>query len=198
MMVDEADIDLVAGGSSQSSGRGIKRPAESPNPNPLRPSKRKAGPLPRDVCIRRPFSPTFSAALSTSPVPLSSTFGDLPTRPDSPLPIANLTTSNSTVDHIDIEEESDSLVIAVYSDLHSETALLNGTSKLNADDMQNEQHTVSSNSLQIIVDVEDNSDTNVTTTPIHNRLLNGDMKGNLSLKLILKVKTFVNLHRWMC
>ncbi|XP_076323535.1 integrator complex subunit 6 isoform X2 [Tachypleus tridentatus] len=50
MMVDEADIDLVGGGSPQA--RGIKRLTDgvfgAPKP------KRKPGPLPKDFCFKRP------------------------------------------------------------------------------------------------------------------------------------------------
>ncbi|XP_022238341.1 integrator complex subunit 6-like [Limulus polyphemus] len=54
MMVDEADIDLVGGGSPQA--RGIKRLTDgllgAPKP------KRKPGPLPKDFPVRRPKSPS--------------------------------------------------------------------------------------------------------------------------------------------
>ncbi|XP_076324016.1 integrator complex subunit 6-like [Tachypleus tridentatus] len=54
MMVDEADIDLVGGGSPQA--RGIKRLTDgvlgAPKP------KRKPGPLPKDFCFKRPKSPS--------------------------------------------------------------------------------------------------------------------------------------------
>lgn len=54
MMVDEADIDLVSSGSPHRSGskRGTNEPL-SPRP----PNKRKPGPIPRDVTVRRPTSP---------------------------------------------------------------------------------------------------------------------------------------------
>ena len=86
MMVDEADIDLVGGGSAQGA-RGIKRPAESPSPSPSRPSKRKAGPLPRDVYVRRP-------SLSPSPSPPPS---PAPAAPASPQPVADVTVKQENV-----------------------------------------------------------------------------------------------------
>jgi integrator complex subunit 6 len=133
MMVDEADdIDLVGGSSSQSGGHGAKRPSESPNPIPVRPSKRKAGPLPRDFFFRRPFSPLSLASPSPQPSPIPMLLGDMEIRPDSPLPNVNSPMfSSPTVGRVDSEDESDSLlVIADYSiDPPAETSLLNGTSK---------------------------------------------------------------------
>ncbi|XP_044741356.1 integrator complex subunit 6 [Chrysoperla carnea] len=58
MMVDEADIDLVGGnsaGSSTGSSKGGKRTVT--NDFKQLPTKRKPGPIPRDVTIRRPSSP---------------------------------------------------------------------------------------------------------------------------------------------
>ncbi|XP_049832476.1 integrator complex subunit 6-like [Schistocerca gregaria] len=75
MMVDEADIDLVGSGSgghgaSGSHRSGTKRTAShsgidpgSPRP----PSKRKPGPIPKDVVVRRPSSPLPSLSPSRSP-----------------------------------------------------------------------------------------------------------------------------------
>lgn len=83
--MDEADIDLV-GGSAQGA-RGVKRPAESPSPSPSRPSKRKAGPLPRDVYVRRP-------SLSPSPSPPPS---PAPIAPASPQPLADVTIKQENV-----------------------------------------------------------------------------------------------------
>ncbi|XP_057380778.1 integrator complex subunit 6-like [Daphnia carinata] len=133
MMVDEADIDLVGGSASQTSGRGTKRPAESPNPIPFRPSKRKAGPLPRDLCVRRPFTPLSSASTSPSPPPspIPSLPGDVQIRPDSHLPGVNSPVFPSpTIDHFDSEDESHSLVIAECNiDAPPETSLVNGLTK---------------------------------------------------------------------
>uniref|UniRef100_A0A0A9WP85 Integrator complex subunit 6-A n=2 Tax=Lygus hesperus TaxID=30085 RepID=A0A0A9WP85_LYGHE len=70
MMVDEADIDLVGGPGS--SGRGIKRSLDGANPS--RPNKRKPGPIPRDVTVRRPPTPlspsSETSALSSPPSPM--------------------------------------------------------------------------------------------------------------------------------
>lgn len=67
MMVDEADIDLVAGSSPHRSGS--KRSAGEPlSPRP--PNKRKPGPIPRDVLVRRP-TPSPSPPPCLSPPPLS-------------------------------------------------------------------------------------------------------------------------------
>lgn len=56
-MVDEADIDLVSSGSPHrsSSKRGNSEPL-----SPRSPNKRKPGPIPRDVMVRRPVSPTLA------------------------------------------------------------------------------------------------------------------------------------------
>lgn len=86
-MVDEADIDLVGGGSAQGA-RGVKRPAESPSPSPSRPSKRKAGPLPRDVFVRRP------SIASPSPTPPSSS---TPVVPPSPQPTPDVAVKQENV-----------------------------------------------------------------------------------------------------
>ncbi|GBM98062.1 Integrator complex subunit 6 [Araneus ventricosus] len=65
MMVDEADIDLVGGGSS-SPMRGQKRMLDSPVGSPR--AKRKPGPLPKDFPMWRPQSPIpLSPALPLSP-----------------------------------------------------------------------------------------------------------------------------------
>ncbi|PSN38922.1 Integrator complex subunit 6-A [Blattella germanica] len=75
MMVDEADIDPVSGGSSNhGSGSGhrssTKRSASqmSDPSSPRLPSKRKPGPIPRNVVVRRPSSPSLSSP-SSSPCP---------------------------------------------------------------------------------------------------------------------------------
>lgn len=66
-MVDEADIDLVGGSSPHRSG--LKRSVGEPqSPRPT--NKRKPGPIPRDVLVRRP-SPTPSPPPCLSPPPLS-------------------------------------------------------------------------------------------------------------------------------
>lgn len=189
MMVDEADIDLVGGSATQSGGRGIKRPAESPSPSPLRPSKRKAGPLSRDVCIRRPFSPVSSS--NASNVPLGSNTSnqsipsllDLQTRPDSPLPGAcsSVLYSPSTAS-IDSEEESGSLVIAEYdTDFQPENPiLLNGKDTL-VGKMQENLHSPSMAPVPpLSLDSEGSrTSSEVSTglpTPLPLRLANGDTK----------------------
>ncbi|XP_012522215.2 integrator complex subunit 6 isoform X2 [Monomorium pharaonis] len=72
MMVDEADIDMVGATSSTSKG-GLKRTlpqsdsvgSSSPRPPP---NKRKPGPIPKDVIVRRPsYSPTNTPP--SSPIP---------------------------------------------------------------------------------------------------------------------------------
>ncbi|XP_015186108.1 PREDICTED: integrator complex subunit 6 isoform X1 [Polistes dominula] len=72
MMVDEADIDMVGATSSTSKG-GIKRslpPSDgggTPVPRPS-PNKRKPGPIPKDVIVRRPsYSPANTPP--SSPIP---------------------------------------------------------------------------------------------------------------------------------
>lgn len=57
-MVDEADIDLVGGGSTggNSPMRGQKRMLDSPIGSPK--AKRKPGPLPKDFPVWRPQSPS--------------------------------------------------------------------------------------------------------------------------------------------
>lgn len=64
MMVDEADIDLVSGsphGRSSKRSMQIDSPPGSPRSN-----KRKPGPLPRDIPIRRPQSPMTTTSLQTT------------------------------------------------------------------------------------------------------------------------------------
>ncbi|XP_014470620.1 PREDICTED: integrator complex subunit 6 isoform X2 [Dinoponera quadriceps] len=72
MMVDEADIDMMNATSSTSKG-GLKRTLSQsdsgspPSPRPL-PNKRKPGPIPKDVVVRRPsHSPTNTPP--SSPIP---------------------------------------------------------------------------------------------------------------------------------
>ncbi|XP_075229465.1 integrator complex subunit 6 [Lycorma delicatula] len=76
MMVDEADIDLVGGNSPHRSG--TKRSTGDPLGSPRPPNKRKPGPIPRDVLVRRP-----SPSPPPSPVPLPSS----PPPPLSPPPL---------------------------------------------------------------------------------------------------------------
>lgn len=72
MMVDEADIDIVGATSSTSKG-GLKRTlpqsdtggSSSPRPPP---NKRKPGPIPKDVIVRRP-SYTLTNTPPSSPIP---------------------------------------------------------------------------------------------------------------------------------
>lgn len=187
--MDEADIDLVGGNATQSGSRGIKRPAESPSPSPLRPSKRKAGPLSRDVCIRRPFSPVSSP--NASNVALASNISnqslpslvDLQTRPDSPLPGAcsSVLYSPSTAS-IDIEEESGSLVIAEYdTDFQPENpSLLNGKDAL-VSKMQENLHSPSIAPVPpLSLDTEGSRTSSEASsgfpTPLPLRLANGDTK----------------------
>lgn len=72
MMVDEADIDIV-GATSSTSKTGLKRPLSPtdsggpPSPRPL-PNKRKPGPIPKDVIIRRPSYSSTNTPPS-SPIP---------------------------------------------------------------------------------------------------------------------------------
>jgi len=71
-MVDEADIDIVGATSSASKG-GLKRTlpqsdsAGSSSPRPP-PNKRKPGPIPKDVIVRRP-SYTLTNTPPSSPIP---------------------------------------------------------------------------------------------------------------------------------
>ncbi|XP_001605799.2 integrator complex subunit 6-B isoform X2 [Nasonia vitripennis] len=111
MMVDEADIDMV--GATSSASKGLKRSLANSEAGGLGsggglnssrpPSKRKPGPIPKDIMVRRPsYSPTNTPP--GSPVPWS----DHVKRPTSPLfpptpatttaPVAaSLTTSTSVV-----------------------------------------------------------------------------------------------------
>lgn len=68
MMVDEADIDLVSGSPPHRSGN--KRSSGEPtSPRPT--NKRKPGPIPKDVIVRRPSaSPSPCPSPSSSPPPL--------------------------------------------------------------------------------------------------------------------------------
>ena len=125
MMVDEADIDLVGGASAQSGSRGIKRPAESLSPMPQRPSKRKAGPLSRDICIKRPFSPIPSPCPSPNMQPV---IGELVNRPDSPLPGPPLPPQ------MDKEDEPGPLIIA-ESENDNEIPWVNGRTNNNSTDV---------------------------------------------------------------
>ncbi|XP_029175550.1 integrator complex subunit 6 isoform X1 [Nylanderia fulva] len=68
MMVDEADIDIV-GATSSTSKSGLKRTLPQPDgggsssPRPP-PNKRKPGPIPKDVIVRRP---SYSSPINTPP-----------------------------------------------------------------------------------------------------------------------------------
>lgn len=72
-MVDEADIDMVGSASSNSKAGGLKRalpPSDSGGPLAPRPppNKRKPGPIPKDVIVRRPsYSPVNTPP--SSPIP---------------------------------------------------------------------------------------------------------------------------------
>ena len=197
MMVDEADIDLVGGSSTQSGGggRGVKRPAESPSPTPPRPSKRKAGPLSRDICIRRPFSPASSppplspispSQMSPSSPQPSPAALELPTRPDSPLPGATLPVLySSTVSSVDSEDESGPLVIAEFDDdapPESRSVLVNG--KTPSSPMDKAPEIFPSNTLpnvQALVPDDDSGPEMPLLMPVSAvRLANGDAKGLLS------------------
>lgn len=89
-MVDEADIDLVGGGGSGGGGgssqRGSKRsasPARSQivtDSNRGPPNKRKPGPIPKDMIVRRPQSPCPAVSLSPPCSPY-------PSPPSSPSPV---------------------------------------------------------------------------------------------------------------
>jgi hypothetical protein len=98
MMVDEADMDPVGGGGGThgtNSGHrsGTKRSSSQMDPaSPRIPSKRKPGPIPRHVVVRRPTSPLPLSSPDSSPSWLS---------PDPPPPL--LTPVISTV----LSEESD-------------------------------------------------------------------------------------------
>ncbi|XP_014272900.1 integrator complex subunit 6 isoform X1 [Halyomorpha halys] len=87
MMVDEADIDLVGGGGS-GSPRGQKRPLVEPGSG--RPNKRKPGPIPKDVVVRRPPTPPPtpppSPSSAPSPPPPVLSVQKPPTPPPPPLP----------------------------------------------------------------------------------------------------------------
>jgi len=98
MMVDEADMDPVGGGGGThgtNSGHrsGTKRGSSQMDPaSPRIPSKRKPGPIPRHVVVRRPTSPLPLSSADSSPSWLS---------PDPPPPL--LTPVTPTV----LSEESD-------------------------------------------------------------------------------------------
>ncbi|XP_054268815.1 integrator complex subunit 6 [Macrosteles quadrilineatus] len=87
MMVDEADIDLVSSGSPHRSGskRGGAEPL-SPRPS----NKRKPGPIPRDVMVRRPVAPP-------------------PTPPPTPPPATNLSLPPPLTPAVAVNGEIDEL-----------------------------------------------------------------------------------------
>ena len=66
MMVDEADIDLVGGGAG-GTGRGQKRPIAEAGSG--RPNKRKPGPIPKDLVVKRPPTPPPCPSPPPSPIP---------------------------------------------------------------------------------------------------------------------------------
>lgn len=71
MMVDEADIDIV-GATSSTSKSGLKRTLpQSDGPSSPRPppNKRKPGPIPKDVIVRRPSYSSPSNTPPSSPIP---------------------------------------------------------------------------------------------------------------------------------
>ena len=90
MMVDEADIDLVGGGGGGGGGggssqRGSKRSASTrsqivADSNRGPPNKRKPGPIPKDMVVRRPQSPCPGVSLSPPCSPY-------PSPPSSPAPV---------------------------------------------------------------------------------------------------------------
>lgn len=90
MMVDEADMDIT----SASSTKGIKR-SNSPMESNFGQSnissprfKRKPGPIPKDVVVRRPVKPTYSPDCTppNSPVPWSYSELNCPASPPTPPP----------------------------------------------------------------------------------------------------------------
>lgn len=85
MMVDEADIDLVGGNSPHRTGN--KRSTGDPLGSPRPPNKRKPGPIPRDVLVRRP-SPSPPSPVQTPPPPLSPP--PMLSPPPSPAAVINL------------------------------------------------------------------------------------------------------------
>lgn len=132
MMVDEADIDLV-GGAAQSGARGVKRPSGIDRPDSMNPTpqkRRKAGPLSRDIYIKRPFSPVPSPSSSPVPPPVAVATTELINRPDSPLPPGPSLPIGSPVvagliEDKEKEDDSSPLIIA-ESDSDSENVPVNG------------------------------------------------------------------------
>lgn len=185
MMVDEADIDLVGGGNSTQSGRGIKRPAESPSPTPSRPSKRKVGPLSRDICIKRPFTPVSSPAASPSP-PIQPLIGEFQTaRPDSPVPELNSPIQLNPV-VIPDEDVDRPLVIADYDAVIPVqlSPQVNGRN-CPTENAHPEHHPIALDSDLPVVGETDN----IRTSPeeslsaislLTSRLVNGDARGNFA------------------
>jgi integrator complex subunit 6 len=90
MMVDEADIDLVA---SPGANRNNKRPNPNTDVGARLPLKRKPGPLPKNFSIRRPSAgstpPASPIPLAPSPVPWTNVIEkDLPSFDERPALIA--------------------------------------------------------------------------------------------------------------
>lgn len=108
MMVDEADIDLVGGGSSNGAPSTKKRP--STEPNGRLPNKRKPGPLPRELVIRKP---------STDSPPASPIASPLPSPVPSPAPVPYLWPPQQNPEYLPEPENP----IATYSD---STGYMNG------------------------------------------------------------------------
>lgn len=196
MMVDEADIDLVAGSSSQSSSRGVKRPAESPNPIPMRPSKRKAGPLPRDLCIKRPFSP-FCPSSPTLAGPETLPTGDTSTKshtlpPNNILPVFPTPSVSHTNSVLDSDDEFGPLVIANNEDtLPSDVVVSNGTFNSLSDEACQQLPEISTSlTTSFNSSTEVTIEPSISTSPSVNQFLNGDVKGKSTDLYKLR---FVNL-----
>ena len=103
MMVDEADIDIL--GSASSTTRGLKRSFSlsdvgnlNPNGGPNSSRKRKPGPIPKEVTIKRPTSSPFNTPPS-SPIPWSEEikYPASPPMPPPPLSSSIKANGNSTV-----------------------------------------------------------------------------------------------------
>lgn len=100
MMVDEADIDLVGTGTPGRGGAASKRSWSTSSgvdiPGSPRPHKRKPGPIPKEVTVKRPVatpssSPAVSPASSPAYIPPMVDPPDIspPPTPGSSLPLLN-------------------------------------------------------------------------------------------------------------
>ncbi|XP_023246357.1 integrator complex subunit 6 [Copidosoma floridanum] len=103
-MVDEADIDIGSASSTKGSKRSITMESSSlGSGNNLRmPNKRKPGPIPKDVVVRRPTTPTYSTTSPVytpphSPVPWSYSDFKYPASPPTTPPPTSLTTPTTIV-----------------------------------------------------------------------------------------------------